>query len=84
MRLVLEKTDNPSFAWFSDLVDVTMTPQTNIIDLWRHQMTSNNPRKNKSILKNAIFRNIIVLDMFVNDLGKDGARTILKIRLINS
>ena len=31
------KLANPSFSWFWDLADVTMTPKTNIIYLWTHE-----------------------------------------------
>ena len=31
------KPGNPSFSWFSDLADVTMTPTTNYFQPWRHQ-----------------------------------------------
>ena len=38
------KLEGPSCSWFSDLVKVTMTPETNVICLWRRQDTLNNPR----------------------------------------
>ena len=37
-RIHFGKTRKPSFLWFSDLADVTMTPQTNYLQLWRHQL----------------------------------------------
>ena len=34
---------------FAGFLDVSLTPQTNMIYLWRHQETSNNPRKSHNI-----------------------------------
>ena len=36
--------DNPSFSWFPDLAEGSMTPKTNIIYLRRHQDIPNNSR----------------------------------------
>ena len=36
-------------SWFSDLADMTMTPNTNIICFWRHHDTPNNSRKNHNL-----------------------------------
>ena len=44
-RIHLKKTRNSSFPWFSDVLNVSMTPQTNIIYLWRHHDTPNNSRE---------------------------------------
>ena len=39
------ETENPSCAWFSDLVDVSMTPRTNYLYLRTHQIRKLNSRK---------------------------------------
>ena len=39
VRFILGKPGNPSYSWFSNLVDVTMTPATNINYLRRRQDT---------------------------------------------
>ena len=41
------KLEKPSYSWFSELVDVSMTPKTNIMYLWRDQATPNKSRKNE-------------------------------------
>ena len=52
-RIQFRKTLKLSCSWFSDLVDVTMTPTANIINLWRRQDTPDNSRKTqKSFSKN--------------------------------
>ena len=40
----LEKLSNPSFLWFLDLADVTMTPKTNCSQASRHQDIVKHPR----------------------------------------
>ena len=47
---IVGKFQSPSFLWFLDLADMTMTPKTNIVYLWRHKATPNNPRTSKVIL----------------------------------
>ena len=43
----------------SDLADVTITPQTNYVQLWRHKITLNKPEHNpESFLGNIILGNI--------------------------
>ena len=54
---MLGKPENPSLSWFSDLVDVTMTPQTTIIYNWRHRGTPSNPRNRPESFQKNIFRN---------------------------
>ena len=50
-RIHFGKTENLSFSWFSDLVDMSMTANTNIIYLWTHQDTQNNSRTNSEPFK---------------------------------
>ena len=67
------------------LLDVSLSPKTNMMYLLRHQDTSNNPRKHKIILENISFVN---LETFENrhfwKNGKDRGREIPTIRLRNS
>ena len=58
-RIHFGKTPNPSFSCFSDLADVTMTPKTNIIYLWRHQDTPNNSRRIPNHFLNIIVGNVL-------------------------
>ena len=39
-----------------------MTPQTNLIYLWRHQDTPNNTEKYRPILKNTIWGNLKIME----------------------
>ena len=42
-------------SMISGLLDVSLSPKTNIINLWRHHDTSNNPRKIPTHLKTYYF-----------------------------
>ena len=53
------KTPTTLIFMVSDLVDVTLTPKTNIIYLWRHQDIKKNKNKPKSFLKTTNFGNMI-------------------------
>ena len=68
----------------SGLLDVSMTPKTNIAYLLRPQVTSNDQRKPTSCLENLIVGNfnVLVIEHF-ESFGNDGNRQTLKIRLIS-
>ena len=68
------KTRKPVMFMISGFLDVSMTPRTTQVHLWRHQDTSKKPRNPKSVLKNIILGNLI---------GKDGHRKVMKICLKN-
>ena len=47
--------ENPSFLWFLDLADVTMTPQTNYSLFLSHHDTLKSPRKAPTHFQNITF-----------------------------
>ena len=86
LDLILGKAENPSFTWFSDLLDVTMAPKTNYFQIWRHQITLNSSRKAPSNFCNILFLEIAnrkVLEIHVLEvLEKAGCEQILNNPLI--
>ena len=73
------ETENPFIVMIWEFSDVSITPKTNIIYLWRHQDTLKNPRKSQTIETyggQAIWK----IEHFEN-LGKVGHRQLMKIRL---
>ena len=71
------RTRKPLMFMIWGFLNVSTTPKTNIIYLWRHQNTLNNSRKNtESILENLCGKvKISELQLF-ELFGKDGDRTI--------
>ena len=66
----------------SGFMDVSPSPQTNIMYLWNPQDTSNNPRNPKSCSKKHLLEIMEIQHCCI--FAKDGHRTIPAIRLINS
>ena len=52
---MIGKPEKSSFLWFRDLADVTVTPKTNIIYVWRHQNTFKHPRNLNTFLETHTF-----------------------------
>ena len=66
-------------------MDVSVTPTTNIIYLWRHQGSQNNASEKQSIFSQICLGNLKNLDIGdAGFVGKDGDRQIPSVRLINS
>ena len=64
------------------LLNVSLGPKINISHLWRLQDTSNNLRKTQQHHLKIMFIHLAILEIhFFGDVGKDGHRTSLKIRL---
>ena len=81
MKRIARKLPNPSFLWFLDLADMTMTPEINIVYLWRHQDTPNNPRTNPKPIKQIYILENLGIWSFEN-VGHVSAPQLLKIRNI--
>ena len=67
----------PVIFMISGFSGVSLTPQTNTIYLWRHQDTSNNPKKPESFLTHIMLENINILEIDnVGSCGKERGRKI--------
>ena len=57
------KTEQPSFLFFTDLVDMFMAPETNSSELWIDIATKKNSSRNTEwCLKDIIFGDITILE----------------------
>ena len=83
-RFMFGKTREIISFVFSDLADVTMTPNTNYLQLWRHQSISNNSRKAQPrFCKSSFWKSQNDGNLSCGNVGKDGNRLFLKIRLMS-
>ena len=81
-NLHFPKSEKSSFSWFSDLVEIFMTPRNPYS--WRWPATVRQKIREKTQI---IFRNIILGDLRISsigNLGKDKRQKMLESRLIRS
>ena len=80
--IFIQKSEQPSFPMFFGFWDASTTSKTNYLQLWRHQDTSKDTRKNKSFCFDIRFGNYRIWEIGnYEHVGKDACRTILEIRL---
>ena len=82
-RFNFGKPGRPHFSWFSDLVDVSMTPKTNyFLFLEAPNDFKTNKKNTKWFSENTILGNLEILDIDnLENCGKGGGRNIPKTHL---
>ena len=71
----------PLMFMIAGFLDVSLSPKTNIILALGPQKTSNHPRKFQTISKHIFRKRKLSESEHVENVGKEGHRTIMKIRV---